>query len=192
MRGGASKRRPWGRWFRRWGGGRGARGVAKCCNLLPRAGRGGWSFNLFQNVSILFPSPPPPRKSSHAGPRGSKAGPAVAPGSGAPRPTGTRRRSETSSVFIRSRSALFGIVRVRSASSLEVKLMEEFLKHSEIPPARPPDRNVGGILRQIATHCGGLRHLPQPRRHTATDHSSVSSAALRTTRGTSPGEIHGA
>jgi hypothetical protein len=37
-----------------------------------------------------------------------------------------------------------------------------------------------------------LRHQPQPRRHTATDHSSVSSAALRTTRGTSPGEIHGA
>jgi hypothetical protein len=89
-------------------------------------------------------------------------------------------------------SASFGICSgLFGPGSFEVKLMEEFLKHSEIDPARSPDPNVGGTLRQIATHCGGLRHQPKPRRHSAADHGRVSSATLRTTRGTSPGEIHG-
>lgn len=175
--------------FRRWGVGRGGRaGLQSVATSYRRAGRGGRSCNLFQNVSNL-----PPRKSSHAGPRGSKsqacrcAGRRSAPYGSAEMKQKPFSRYSVLFGFVRYRSGLFG-----QSGSFEVKLMEEFLKHSEIASARPPGPTVGGNLRQIATHCGGLRQQPKPRRHSAADHGRVRSAALKTNRETSPGEIHGA
>ena len=149
---------------------------------------GGTGCKKFQFVTTLFH---PPRKSSHAGPRGSKAGLPWTGRRSAPYGNAEKKRNPfgRNSVLVR---LLFGIVPVCSASSFEVKLMEEFLKYSEIASARPPRPTVGGHLRQIATHCGDLRYQPKPRRHSAADNGRVRSRDLRANRETSPGEIHGA
>ena len=53
----ASKRRPWGRCSAAGAsGGAGARGCKVLQPVTRRAGRGGWSFNLFQNVSLCRPA----------------------------------------------------------------------------------------------------------------------------------------
>ena len=179
--------------FRRWGVGRGGRaGLQSVATGYRRAGRGGRSCNLFQNVSVCFRSCRPPRKEQ---PRWAawlqKAGLPL-------RRQALRARWERGEEAKSVRSefgpcpALFGIVPVCSARSFEVKLMEEFLKYSEIASARPPRPTVGGHLRQIATHCGDLRYQPKPRRHSAADNGRVRSRDLRANRETSPGEIHGA
>ena len=192
-RGGASKRRPWGRCSAAGAsGGAGARG---CKVLQPvtgaQEGAAGVAicFRMFQFVSDPAARP---AKSSHAGPRGFKrqacrcAGRRSAPDGSAEK---KRNPFGRNSVLVR---LLFGIVPVCSASSFEVKLMEEFLKHSEIAMGRSSAPTVGGHLRQIATHCGDLRHQPKPRRHSAADHGRVRSRDLRANRESSPGEIHGA
>ena len=186
---GASKRRPWGRWFRRWGGGRGGR--VGCKLLQSVAARHGAAVPVAKSFSLLPLCFTRPARAATRWAAWLKDKPAV----DRQALRALRERGEEAK-SVRSEfgpcPALFGIVPVCSASSFEVKLMEEFLKYSEIASARPPRPTVGGHLRQIATHCGDLRHQPKPRRHSAADHGRVSSATLRTTRGTSPGEIHGA
>jgi hypothetical protein len=174
--------------FRRWGVGRGGRaGLQSVATSYRRAGRGGRSCNLFQNVSIL---PPRPAREATLGRVAQRqacrcAGQALR----ALRERGDEAKT-VQSVFgsIRLCSVLFRSIR---SGSFEVKLMEEFLKHPEIASARRPGPTVGGNLRQIATEYGGLRQQPKPRRHSAADHGRVRRAALRTNRETSPGEIHG-
>ena len=168
-----------------------ARGVAKCCNRLParRKGRQELQFvsECFHLVSISAPAP-------QEQPRWAAWLKGSLPWTGrrsAPYGNAEKKRNPfgRNSVLVR---LLFGIVPVCSASSFEVKLMEEFLKHSEIAMGRSSAPTVGGHLRQIATHCGDLRHQAKLRRHSAANHGRIRSRDLRTNRETSPGEIHGA
>jgi len=189
MRGGASKRRPWGRWFRRWGGGRGGR--VGCKLLQSVAARHGAAVPVAKSFSLLPLCFTRPARAATRWAAWLKDKPAVdRQALRALRERGEEAKSVRSEFG--SCPALFGIVTVCSASSFEVKLMEEFLKYSEIASARPPRPTVGGHLRQIATHCGDLRYQPKPRRHSAADNGRVRSRDLRANRETSPGEIHGA
>ena len=187
-RGGASKRRPWGRCSAAGAsGGAGARG---CKVLQPVTG----AQEGAAGVAICFRVFPSCRPAPQEKPRWAAWLKGSLPWTGrrsAPYGNAEKKRNPfgRNSVLVR---LLFGIVPVCSASSFEVKLMEEFLKHSEIAMGRSSAPTVGGHLRQIATHCGDLRHQPKPRRHSAADHGRVRSRDLRANRESSPGEIHGA
>ena len=174
--------------FRRWGVGRGERAGLQSVATGYRRAEGA------AGVAICFRVFPSCRPAPQEKPRWAAWLKGSLPWTGrrsAPYGNAEKKRNPfgRNSVLVR---LLFGIVPVCSASSFEVKLMEEFLKHSEIAMGRSSAPTVGGHLRQIATHCGDLRHQPKPRRHSAADNGSVHSRDLRKNRETSPGEIHGA